>query len=99
MAETTIRLASFQIAGVPQTTGSPSMPVSAPTSGPLTPAGAPVAGTAPTTGPMPGTRDERERLMPGPPPRDVAPPSEQAKSDAPLGLLLLFAAAIYFLAK
>jgi hypothetical protein len=49
-------------------------------------------------------RDERMRdgLMPGPPPRDVAPPSEPAapaKEGAPLGLLLLFAAAIYFLAK
>jgi hypothetical protein len=89
--------------------------VSVPTSGLLTPAGGPVAGTAPTTGPVPETsrdagpvpgttRDERmrERLMPGPPPRDVAPPSEPAaaaKEGAPLGLLLLFAAAIYFLAK
>jgi hypothetical protein len=37
--------------------------------------------------------------MPSAPPRDVAPPSEPAKEGAPLGLLLLFAAAIYFLAK
>jgi hypothetical protein len=44
----------------------------------------------------------REGLMPSAPPRDVAPPSEPAataKEGTPLGLLLLFAAAIYFLAK
>jgi hypothetical protein len=120
MAETRIRLASFQIAGVPQPTGNPSSPVStvgtlsAPASGPLTPAGGYVAGTAPTTGPVPGTSRDgrmREGLMPSappdvmpptPPPRDVMPPSEPAapaKEGAPLGLLLLFAAAIYFLAK